>query len=87
MERVGDRGILIGGVLEFQNRQRQAVDEQHHIGPAIVLPLDHRELIDREPVVRLGRLEVDQPHTVPSNRAIGPLVFHSTPSMSIRCIA
>ena len=35
-----DRGVLVRRVLQLDHRQRQAVDEQHHIRPAGVLVLD-----------------------------------------------
>ena len=67
---VPDRGVLVGGVLEFDHAQRQPVDEHHDVGPAVVLALDHRELVDDQPIV-VGRLvEIDQPHPIAANRAV-----------------
>ena len=51
---VPDGGVLVGGVLELDHGQGQAVDEDHHVRPAVVVVLDHRELVDRQPVVVSG---------------------------------
>ena len=65
-----DRGVLVGRVLQFDDAQRQPVDEDHDVGPAVVLALDDRELVDRQPVV-VGRVVVvDELHPVPGNRAV-----------------
>ena len=40
-----------GRVLQFDHRERQAVDEQHDVRPADVLAFGDCELIDGEPVV------------------------------------
>ena len=45
-------------------------------GPALVAALDDRELVDREPVVGLGALEVDDARLRPGDRAVGPAVLH-----------
>ena len=83
-----DRGVLVGGVLQLDDRQRQAVDEQHHVRPARVLVLDDGELVDGQPVVVVRVVEVDAP--APARRAIEPSgVRYSTvtPSTSSRCTA
>ena len=51
---VPDGGLGVGGVLEFEDGQRQAVDKEHDVGAAVVAVLDHGELVDREPVVGAG---------------------------------
>jgi hypothetical protein len=71
-----DRRLLIGGVFQFDQSQWQTVDEDNHIGSAVVLRLDHRELIDHEPVVRVHVDKIDQSSLVPFDRAIGARVFH-----------
>ena len=48
LERRADRRVLIRWVLDLDDSQRQAVDEQHHIGPALVPVLHDSELVDRE---------------------------------------
>ncbi len=50
-----DRRVLVRRALELDDGQGQAVDEDHDVRPAVVLALDHRELVDRHPVVR-GRV-------------------------------
>ncbi len=56
--------------FEFDHRQRQAVDEHHHIGPPVVRAVDHYELGNRQPVVLLRIFEVDQVHLAGRQRAI-----------------
>jgi len=51
--------FLGGSVLQFQHRQRQAIDEQHHIRPARVFVLDDAELVYHQPVVVVDLVEVD----------------------------
>ena len=46
-----DGRVFVCRILEFDHPERQAVDEQQHIGPALVLILNNRQLIDRQPVV------------------------------------
>ena len=54
-----DSSLLICWILDLDQTERQAVDEQHDIRPTFVLALDNGELVDRQPVV-VGRvLEVD----------------------------
>ena len=74
-----DRGVLVGGVLEFQHRQGQPVHEHHNVGPAVVLPFNDRELVDREPVVRGRIVEVDQPGLRPRDGSVGPAVLDVDP--------
>ena len=62
--------ILVGRVLEFDHCQRQSVDEQHHVGPASVLPLGDSKLIDGEPVVVGGYVEIDHPCLVAGNGTV-----------------
>ena len=70
-----DIGLLVGRVLQLQQHQRQAIDEQDHIRPAgVVQPFDG-ELIDRQPAV-LGRVfPVNQANEVTTRFALF-LVFH-----------
>ena len=42
-----DAGLLVGRVLQLQQHQRQAVDEQHNVGPARVVRAFEGELVDR----------------------------------------
>ena len=63
-------------VLEFDDSQRQAVDEQRHVEPTLVFVLDHGELVDRQPVVGLPVVEVDCAGLRAPDRAVGGAVLH-----------
>ena len=54
-----DGGVLIGGILELDDAQGQAVDEQHHVRPAGVPVFGDGELVDGEEVVISGVIEVN----------------------------
>jgi hypothetical protein len=41
-----------------------------------VLPLDHRELVHDEPIIRQRQIEIQQTHPVTGNGSIQPRVFH-----------
>ena len=71
--------VLVRRVLELDDGERQAVDEQHDVGASLVVALDHRELVDGEPVVVRRLLEVEHPHRRSSNRAAGVAVLHRDP--------
>ena len=75
MEGGPDRRVLVGGVLELQHRQRQAIAEEHHVRAAAVLVLGDAELVDREPVVACGIIEVDHPRLCAADRAISVAVL------------
>ncbi len=77
-----DRGVLVGRVLELDDPERQAVDEQHHVGAARVPVLADGELVDRQEIVVGGIVEVDDPHLGSPDdayllrQAIGRSVLH-----------
>ncbi len=54
-----DGRVLVRWVLELDDAQGQAVHEQHHVGPAVVLVFGDRELIDGQQVVVGWSVEVD----------------------------
>ena len=62
IERRPDRSLFICGVLEFDDRQRQTVDEDHHIRSPVDLAVlvrgFHGVLIDDQPVVVFDVLEI-----------------------------
>ena len=70
VESAVDGGVLVGGVLEFEQRQRQPVDEQQHVRAAVGLgargqvDVGDGELVDRQPVVGARIGEIDQPDFV-----------------------
>ena len=59
VERCPDVCLLIGRVLEFDHRQRQTVDVDHHIRAAVVLAALDRQLVHHQPVVGGGVVEAD----------------------------
>ena len=64
-------GVLVGGVLQLDHAQRQAVDEQHHVRPAGIPVLGDGELVDRKPVVPGGVVEVNNTDDVAADRSPG----------------
>ena len=44
-----------------------------------MLPLDHGELIHRQPVIRLHVGEIQQTHPIPRDRAISPAILYGHP--------
>ena len=71
MERPVDGRVLVAGVLQLDHGERQAVDEDHDVGPPVGVVLDHRELVDREPVVGVRVVEVDQPRLLAADGSVG----------------
>jgi hypothetical protein len=71
-----DRRILIGGILQLDEAKRQAVHEHDDIRPTVVLAFDDRVLVQRQPVVRAGIVEIHQTHVAARDGAVGPWVFH-----------
>ena len=69
------RGLDVGRVLELDDGERQAVDEHDDVGPLVRLALDHRELVDGQPVVGVGVVEVDEPGLVAGDAAVGARVL------------
>ena len=68
---VPDVGVLVGGVLELDDAEGQPVQEQDDIGPSGGLVLPHGELVDGEPVVVVGVLEVDDAGRHSGHGAVG----------------
>ena len=54
-----DGRVLVSGILEFDDAERETVHKQHDVGSAFLLVLHDRQLVDREPVVVLRVFEVD----------------------------
>jgi hypothetical protein len=59
---IPDRCIFVRRVFQLDNSKRQAIDEDDDIRPAFVLVLDNSVLIDREPVIRVWVVEVNDFH-------------------------
>ncbi len=70
-----DGGVLVGRILELDDREGQAVHEQDDVRPARVLTFGDRKLVDREPVVVLGIIEVDHARLVTGDGAVGAAVL------------
>ena len=73
------RGDLVGRVLQLDQRQRQPVDEHQHVRAAGLAVLDDAELVDRQPVIGVGIVEVDQLHTGCPHRPVAGPVLHRHP--------
>ncbi|MNR36787.1 hypothetical protein D3C85_1547550 [compost metagenome] len=61
--------------FQLDHTQRQAVNEHHHIGPPLVLAVDHNELAHRQPVVQFRMLKIDERDFASGQRAIMCVVF------------
>ena len=70
VEGLPDVGVLVGGVLDFQQHQRQAVEEQDDVGAAGFVGTFDGELVDGPPFVLLGVCPVDQANEVAACLAI-----------------
>ncbi len=75
IEGVADRGVLIGQILQFDHRKREAIDENDHVRATVPAVLFNRELIDCDPVVVRGRIAIEQPRVI-VNDSVRPAVFH-----------
>ena len=71
-----DGRVLVGGVLQLDDPERQAVDEQHDVGAPFVLVLDDGELVDRKPVVAVRFAEVEHADLSAVNTAVRTGVLH-----------
>lgn len=60
VERVARRGVLIGGVLQLDDGERQTVQEDEDVRTPVMVPLDDGELVDGEPVILIGGIEVGE---------------------------
>ena len=57
-----DGRVLACRVLEFDQPERQSVDEQHHVRAPLVLVFHNGNLVDRQPVVAVRVLEIHDTH-------------------------
>ena len=67
--------FLVGGILQLDHCQRESVEEQYDVRPPRVLVLRDRELVDGQPVVVLGALEVDDLRLRAGDRPVGAPVL------------
>ena len=75
LDGVPHRRALVGRVFQLYDAERQPIDEDHDVGAAALLPLDDGELIDCQPVVVLGLLEIDDLRLGAGDRPVRPRVF------------
>ena len=68
--------MLSGRILQFQQREGDAVDHDEHVRAAVLAILDDRELVDSHPVVVRRLLEVHQPQACGPQLAIIVTVFN-----------
>ena len=71
--------VLVGGIFQFEQHQRQAIDEEDDVRPARIVRSFDRVLINRQPFIvdwRVGRLgPVNQPNEI-APRLTVLLVLH-----------
>ena len=82
--RAPDRGVGVGSVLEFDQPQGDAVDENSDVGAAAARALDNRELVHGQPVILAWGLEINEPDAVTGDGAVRARVLTSTPFLSMR---
>ena len=70
-----DVGVRVGRVLQLDQHQRQAVDEQDDVGPARVVRAGDAELVDRQPLVARRRGPIDELDEIAPRFAVA-LVLH-----------
>ena len=70
LERLPDVGVFVRRIFQFDDTQRQAVDENHDVGAAVVLAFNHRELVHHQPVVVVRVIEINQPDNFRADAAV-----------------
>ena len=65
-----DVSIFVRRIFQLDDTEWQAVNENHHVRAAVVLALDHRELVDHEPVVGVGVLKINQANDFRADAAV-----------------
>ena len=64
------RGVRGAGALQLEHGKGQAIDEQNNIRSAGGPALDDGELADRQPVIGVGVLKINQAHVIAGEPAI-----------------
>ncbi len=75
IERAGQMRARAARRFQFNHCQRQAVDEQHDVRPAVDLTVDDHELLHRQPVVAFRHIEVQKLNLARRQHAIVAVVF------------
>ena len=76
MESRPDGGVLIGGILELDDRQRQAIDKDDQIRAAVDMVFQNGKLIDHQPIIIVGIFKIDQPDLIAFDAAIFGSIFN-----------
>ena len=72
-------GVLVRRVLQLDQDEREAVNEDQHVGTTGVLVLRNCELINHQPVVVVRTVEVNHTGLRPRNAPIRMPVLHRHP--------
>lgn len=62
--------------FQFDHDEGQAVDKENHVRPPVVPAADDRELSDRQPVIALRPLEIDERYLASRQHSIVAVVLH-----------
>ena len=68
--------FLVGRVLQLDDPEWQSIDEQHHIGPTRMPALRNRKLVESQPIVVVGHVEVDETGLPTCNGAIASAILN-----------
>ena len=74
LDRLRLPGVADGGALAFDDRERQAVDERHHVRDDLLLRPEHPVLPGDDPLVAAGIVEVEEAHRV-ALAAVAPVLL------------
>ena len=77
LERLPDVGIFVRCILQFDDTQQQAIDENYHVRAAVVLALYYGELVHHQPVVIVCVGKINQSDNFCADAAILPTGFDS----------
>src|SRR6185312_17355694 len=75
VESARDGGVFIADIFEFNDAQRQAIDEDKNVRAPIVAIFNDGELVDGGPVVVVGIIEVNELDLIVGDGAVFSLVF------------
>ena len=71
-----DAGVFIRGIFQFNDAQWQAVNEDHHVRPPVMLPFDDCELVDRVPIIVFWLVVVQEMDNLHANAPIFSAALH-----------
>lgn len=70
LEGRGDGRVFISRVFQFDHDQRQAIDKQNQVRPFVDAVFHNRKLVDRQKIVALGTLKINQPDQIPARLSV-----------------